>query len=295
MILLEIPNTTKEHFGGMIQFGKDGYLYISRGDGHPHLIREGSDAQDLTTLFGKILRIDVDNPSGGMNYGIPVDNPFTGNTEGYREEILASGLRNPWRFSIDPITNTLWVGDVGEGLFEEIDVIKKGHNYGWDIMEGFHCFEAFACDSTAFEPPVFEYSHEVGCSIIGGYVYRGSLVPEFEGAYIYGDYCSGNIWMLKYEYVSSLIIVPTEFTIQQNYPNPFNLQTSIEYSITREAEASLVVYNLLGEEVVRLVDGEQTVGNHVVIWNASNFASGIYFYRLQAGDFVQTRKMVLLK
>ncbi|MFQ6115623.1 MAG: PQQ-dependent sugar dehydrogenase [bacterium] len=205
-ILLEIPQPFRNHNGGMLQFGPgDGYLYVAMGDGGSGGDPE-ENGQDLTTLLGAILRIDVDNRSGGLNYGIPPDNPFVGNTLGFREEIWAFGLRNPWRFSIDSVTNELWVGDVGQNKWEEVDLIEKGKNYGWDIMEGFHCFEPPSdCDTTGLIKPIVEYPHFddfgdwVGCSITGGYLYRGNLQPELVGTYIYGDFCTGNIWMLRYE------------------------------------------------------------------------------------------------
>ena len=299
LILLEILNPTGSHFGGMIQFGEEGYLYIARGDARTAIFKgEVSDAQDLTSLLGKILRIDVDTPADSMNYGIPPDNPFVENTEGYREEIWASGLRNPWRFSIDQVTETLWVGDVGQHSYEEINIIEKGQNYGWNIMEGFHCFGATTCDSSDLTSPIIEYKHDMGCSVTGGYVYRGASLPELGGAYIYADFCTGKIWMLRYENVVSVNNspeVPKDYSIQQNYPNPFNPTTTLEYNILSPREVSLTIYNLLGQEIVRLVSEVQQAGYHKVIWDASDFASGIYFYRLQAGDFVQTRKMVLLK
>ncbi|MFQ5864511.1 MAG: PQQ-dependent sugar dehydrogenase [bacterium] len=218
-ILLEIPQPFINHNGGMLQFGPDdGYLYIAMGDGG--LAGDPDDnGQDLTTLLGAILRIDVDDPSGNLNYGIPPNNPFVGNSQGFREEIWAYGLRNPWRFSIDPVTSELWAGDVGQNKWEEVDLIEKGKNYGWDIMEGFHCFEPPSnCNATGLTLPIVEYGHvddfgnPVGCSITGGYIYRGHLRPELIGAYIYGDFCSGNIWMLRYEngqlLADSLLIEP---------------------------------------------------------------------------------------
>ncbi|MFQ5822562.1 MAG: PQQ-dependent sugar dehydrogenase [bacterium] len=211
-ILLEILQPFTNHNGGMLQFGpEDGYLYIGLGDGGSGGDPENH-GQNRATLLGAILRIDVDNPTGKLNYGIPPDNPFVGNTQGLKEEIWAYGLRNPWRFSIDPVTGELWVGDVGQNLWEEVDLIEKGKNYGWRIMEGFHCFNPSNCDPTGLALPIVEYGHNLGCSITGGYIYRGSLQPELEGAYIYGDYCSGRIWMLRHEnnqlMADSLLIEP---------------------------------------------------------------------------------------
>jgi glucose/arabinose dehydrogenase len=134
------------------------------------------------------------------DYEIPADNPFVG-TEGAQEEIWAFGLRNPWRFSFDSETGSLWAGDVGQNLWEEIDIIVKGANYGWNIMEGSHCYSpASGCNQSGLTLPVVEYAHSEGrCSVTGGYVYRGDQIPSLQGYYIYGDYCSGDIWALAYD------------------------------------------------------------------------------------------------
>ena len=208
--LLEVPQPYANHNGGMLAFGPDGYLYVGLGDGgsagDPQ--RNG---QNPGTLLGSILRIDPGTPSAGRNYAIPPDNPFVGRGEGYHEEIWAYGLRNPWRFSFDrgaggegtgSQKGDLWAGDVGQNAWEEIDLILPGRNYGWNIMEGLHCYPRFvsACDQTSLEPPVVEYPLTGGnCSVTGGYVYRGSRLPFLYGAYIYGDFCSGRIWGLRYD------------------------------------------------------------------------------------------------
>ena len=198
MVLLEFSQPYSNHNGGQLSFGPDGYLYIATGDGG-----SGGDpqnnAQNRSNLLGKILRIDVDNPQGGTPYGIPEDNPFAGNSEGYAEEIYAYGLRNPWRFSFDAETGRLWAADVGQNRFEEVDIIENGKNYGWRIMEGFACFNPpSGCDQTGLTLPVVDYSHDLGSSITGGHVYRGSSVPELQGTYIYADFVSGRIWGLTY-------------------------------------------------------------------------------------------------
>ncbi len=198
-VVLEFSQPFSNHNGGQITFGPDGFLYIATGDGGSAGDPFGN-GQSLKTLLGKILRIDVDNPSGTRNYGIPADNPFTGNTSGYQEEIYAYGLRNPWRFSFDPETGWLWAADVGQNSYEEIDIIEKGKNYGWNVMEGFHCFKPpSGCDTTGLALPVWEYDHSVGVSITGGFVYRGPGVPELTGLYIYADFMSGRIWSLQYD------------------------------------------------------------------------------------------------
>ncbi|MGE5637562.1 MAG: PQQ-dependent sugar dehydrogenase [Chloroflexota bacterium] len=192
-VLLEINQPFSNHKGGQLAFGPDGYLYIGMGDGGS----EGDpfdNGQNRSTLLGKILRIDVNSPSAGKNYTIPSDNPFVGNTAGYKEEIYAYGFRNPWRFSFDQPTQRLWVGDVGQDREEEIDIVEKGKNYGWKIMEG--TLPYAGGNETGLVLPVWEYGHDQGNAIIGGYVYRGSTATAIAGSYIYGDYGTGKIWAL---------------------------------------------------------------------------------------------------
>ena len=198
-VILETGQPYSNHNGGQIVFGPDGYLYITLGDGGAGGDPQGN-GQNPETLLGSILRIDVDHTGAGLNYAIPEDNPFVANLRGFREEIYAYGLRNPWRISFDPVTQQLWAGDVGQDLYEEIDIIEKGKNYGWNILEGFHCYNAASCDTTGLTMPVWEYNHGVGQSITGGFVYRGSQVPELAGKYVYADYVSGRIWALEYHY-----------------------------------------------------------------------------------------------
>jgi glucose/arabinose dehydrogenase len=195
-VLLEFSQPYENHNGGQLAFGPDGYLYIATGDGG-----SGGDpqnnAQNRSILLGKILRIDV----SGTPYAIPPTNPFAGNVLGYREEIYAYGLRNPWRFSFDPQTGWLWAADVGQGLWEEIDIVTAGRNYGWRIMEGFECYNASSCDTSGLTLPIWSYYHEPlgGYSVTGGYVYRGSFAPGLVGKYIYGDYVTQRIWALSYD------------------------------------------------------------------------------------------------
>ncbi len=201
LVLLEIAQPFSNHNGGRVSFGPDGYLYVGMGDGG-----SGGDpndnAQNRAVLLGKILRIDVDNPSGGLNYGIPSDNPYVGNTQGWREEIYSYGMRNPWRFSFDTVTSKLWCGDVGQSAWEEIDTITNGGNYGWRCYEGNHEYNMTGCTGTDYLFPIWEYSHSNGCSITGGFVYRGNRRPELAGKYIYGDYCSRSVWSLDYSGVN---------------------------------------------------------------------------------------------
>ena len=195
--LLEVRQPYSNHNGGMIAFGPDGMLYVALGDGgsagDPQ--RNG---QDLGTLLGAILRIDVTQAGDGAPYAIPGDNPFVGQ-RGARGEIWAYGLRNPWRFSFDSETGDLWTGDVGQNALEEVDVVRRSGNYGWNVMEGSRCFRSTSCNADDFEPPVAEYGRDLGCSITGGYVYRGQRLPELRDVYLYADYCSGRIWGLRYD------------------------------------------------------------------------------------------------
>jgi len=200
--LLSVTQPESNHNGGQVAFGPEGFLYIALGDGGGAGDDHGTigNGQDRTTLLGKILRIDVDQTQGQLNYAIPADNPFAGNTAGYREEIFAWGLRNPWRFSFDSANGRLWAGDVGQNEFEEVDLIENGKNYGWRIMEGMHCYNpSTGCDTTGLTLPIWEYSHNVGQSITGGYVYHGPSIPELAGKYVYADYVQGTIWSITYD------------------------------------------------------------------------------------------------
>ena len=199
LVILEIGQPFGNHNGGQIAFGPDGYLYMGVGDGGSRGDPQDN-GQDLGSLLGSLLRIDVGTLSIGAGYTVPADNPFVG-VEGARGEIWAYGLRNPWRFSFDRETGVLWLADVGQNRWEEIDLVKKGRNYGWNIMEGSHCFLLTAgCDQSGLELPVWEYSLSSGnCSAIGGHVYRGKEFPSLMGAYVYGDFCSGKIWGLRYD------------------------------------------------------------------------------------------------
>jgi glucose/arabinose dehydrogenase len=197
-VILTIPHRKADnHNGGMLAFGPDdGYLYISVGDGGAG---QSANAQKKTRLLGKILRIDVDDPSDGREYGIPPDNPFVGSRKA-RPEIWAYGLRNPFRFSFDRDTHDLFIGDVGQGSWEEIDrgpQGKGGRNYGWDIMEGRHCFAPpQGCRRKGLREPIHEYSHNVGNVVTGGYVYRGNDMTDLQGTYVFTDFGSHDIWGL---------------------------------------------------------------------------------------------------
>ncbi|MGB5286991.1 MAG: PQQ-dependent sugar dehydrogenase [Ignavibacteriaceae bacterium] len=215
-IILEVEQPYENHNGGQISFGPDSYLYISLGDGG-----SGGDplnaGQDLKNLLGKLLRIDVDNKADGKNYSLPADNPFIGNSGGYKEEIYAYGLRNVWRFSFD-IENRLWAADVGQNKWEEINLIEKGKNYGWRIMEAKHCYDPETnCDTTGLVLPIWEYGHNNlgGFSITGGFVYSGKSASGLNNKYIYADYVSGRIWQLEFvnKLVSNKLLIDTDLMI----------------------------------------------------------------------------------
>ncbi len=193
-ILLTVTQPRSNHNGGRLAFGPDGYLYLSIGDGGGAGDPDAN-GQNPQTLLGTVIRIDVD-PSHGT-YAVPPDNPFVGGAG--RDEIWAWGLRNPWRIAFDPLTGELFIADVGQGDYEEINVQPAldggGRNYGWNLMEGFDCYQP-GCDTTGLTLPVGGYGHDLGCSVTGGEVYRGNAYPDLRGVYLFGDYCSGRIWGL---------------------------------------------------------------------------------------------------
>ncbi len=446
-IIIEINQPYSNHNGGMILFGQDGYLYIGMGDGG-----SGGDpqnyAQNLQSLLGKMLRLDVDTT---MGYRIPPTNPFYGNPTAGREELYAWGLRNPWRFSEDTTSGLMLLGDVGQVQWEEIDDVRNGLNYGWRCYEGNAPYNTSGCGPVSeYTFPIKVYPHSGGdCSVTGGYIYRGYRRPEFEGAYIYGDYCTGKIWLLRYEggqvtedsllinapfsvssfgvdgdgeiyicnyngniqrfvgarlndppaafnltlpandstvvtasglepsvefswepsidpdadtvvYVlqidttatfdssvrrdssvgtstSHIVVlpsepetyywrvlamdwrdtvasnetrtlnveiltsvlpdplVPEESSLEQNYPNPFNPVTTIKYTIPKGGWVRLSVYNLLGQLLTVVSEGNQAAGTYDVEFKSGDIPSGIYFYRIEAPGFVQTKKMIIAK
>ncbi len=196
LVLLEVEQPFRNHNGGAVRFGPDGHLYLGLGDGGAGGDPLGS-GQDLGTLLGSVIRIDVRPSSIDERYDVPEDNPFL-DVPGARQEIWAYGLRNPWRMAFDPQTGKLWLGDVGQDRVEEINVIERGGNYGWNRLEGTACFAAASgCDASGTIAPVAVYRHDEGCSVTGGVVYRGAGVPSIAGAYLYADFCSGRVWALS--------------------------------------------------------------------------------------------------
>ncbi len=203
-IIFQLKQPFWNHNGGTVIFGPDGFLYIALGDGGA-----GDDpfdnGQSLATPLGKVLRIDVDHPADGKAYGIPKDNPFVGK-EGAAPEIFAYGFRNIWRMEFDRKTGHLWAADVGQNLWEEIDIVVKGGNYGWNRREGTHPFGTKSIADADVIDPIWEYDHQVGKSITGGFVYRGKALPELQGKYVYADYVTGKIWALHYDEAAKKVI-----------------------------------------------------------------------------------------
>jgi glucose/arabinose dehydrogenase len=194
-ILLIQNQPFDNHNGGQLVFGPDAFLYIGLGDGGSGGDPLGN-GQNKNVLLGKVLRIDVDHTSTGKQYAIPADNPFA--TSGGAPEVFAYGFRNPWRFSFDLPSNRFFVADVGQDAFEEVDIVTKAANYGWNVMEGTHCFNpSTGCSTTGLTPPIIDYPHSDGIAVIGGFVYRGTAIANLPGAYVFGDFGSGRIWMLQ--------------------------------------------------------------------------------------------------
>ena len=241
--LLAVEQPYGNHNGGHLAIGPDGHLYIGLGDGG-----SGGDPEDRAenpgTLLGKLLRIDVLGTDEG--YRVPSDNPFVAR-DGYRPEILHLGLRNPWRTSLDAVTGDLWIADVGQSNWEEINVARAGAaglDFGWNTLEGTHCFEpSSGCDTTGKTAPVAEYPHALGCSVTGGYVYRGAAIAGLQDAYLFGDYCSGRLWAIDAGMdapQAPVILLETGRTIG---------------SFGQDADAELYLLDIAGGELLRIVAG----------------------------------------
>ena len=226
--ILRIPQPYWNHNGGTIVFGPDGYLYIGLGDGG---LRDDpqKNGQNLGTLLGSILRIDVDHRDGERQYAIPKDNPFADRKDA-RGEIWAYGVRNIWRMAFDPETKALWAADVGQDLWEEVDLIVRGGNYGWNLREGKHKFGPNGSDARPdLIDPIYEYHHDVGKSITGGHVYRGKRVPELVGAYLYADYITGKVYALRYDSAKKQVTA--------NRPIPGNVMPVFSFGEDESGEA----------------------------------------------------------
>lgn len=221
-IVMEVRQPFWNHNSGNMAFGPDGYLYICFGDGgkrdDPHRL-----GQNLFVLNGKIIRIDVNTRAGKLGYGIPKDNPFV-EVKGVRPEIWAYGLRNPWGICFEPNNGAFWCADVGQDMWEEINIIEKGGNYGWNYMEGKDLFSKRPEDppeGAEFVAPIHVYSHADGLSITGGVVYRGSKLPDLKGSYIYGDWRWGKIWALRYDHAGKKVISNDLIYKQESIDGPF--------------------------------------------------------------------------
>ncbi|MEY4946626.1 MAG: Quinoprotein glucose dehydrogenase precursor, partial [Planctomycetota bacterium] len=244
-VLIEIPHPFWNHKGGTLAFGPDGCLYCAIGDGG-----DGNDpynnGQNLGTLLGKIIRIDVNKKDMGMKYSIPKDNPFVGQKAA--PEIFAYGLRNVWRMAFDKTTGNLWAADVGQNLWEEINIVKKGGNYGWAVREGAHPFGNYESKSAqTLIDPIYEYDHRVGKSITGGFVYRGKKIPELQGHYLYADYISGKVYALNYDNKTSKVL--------GNYSIPSPMFPIITFGEDEEGEAYFAVVTGNGKGIYKLLPG----------------------------------------
>ncbi len=266
-VLLEVAQPTTSHQGGDLHFGPDGYLWMALGDGGgefgPGGFQPDPDcrAQDPADLLGKVLRLDVDS---AFPYAIPPDNPFVG-VPGYAPEIWAVGLRNPWRFSFDRETGDVYLGDVGEVTREEINFEPAGSpggvNYGWSIEEGSTCHAhacgaAYpACGDSGYTRPLYEYDQSFGCSVTGGYVYRGCAIPDLRGTYFYGDYCSGRIW--SFEAVGGAV---TGFQERTTELKPSGLNINRPVSFGEDGDGELLVIDYLDGELFRVVPAQPPAG-----------------------------------
>ncbi len=243
LVLLDIPQPYSNHNGGQLAFDNAGKLLVGMGDGGSGGDPLGS-GQNAKTLLGAMLRIDVDTPSPGKTYGIPADNP---NKPDWLPEIWAIGLRNPWRFSVDKPTGKVWVADVGQGKWEEVDIVQGGGNYGWNVMEGNHCYAPANCDPKPYDPPVFEYDHGQGTSITGGHVYRGKQNPSLVGAYVFADYGSGRFWSLHADGKGGW--TPTVLGVLPTKP----------VDIGQDEQGELYAVQLFGATIQRLVEDSASI------------------------------------
>ena len=244
LVILEVAQPYLNHNGGTVLFGPDGMLYLGYGDGGA--ANDPFDhGQNLGTHLGTMIRIDVRDATQDAPYAIPPDNPFL-DQAGVPPEIWAYGLRNPWRMSFDRETGLLWAGDVGQNEVEEISVIESGGNYGWNTMEGTRCFDPpQGCDRAGLTLPVWEYTHAFGCSITGGYVYRGNAIPELRGWYLYSDYCNGLIWAIE-----------ADVAVEGGFIEPVLLWAggpNAVVSFAEDSEGELFLISFHNERIYRIV------------------------------------------
>ena len=246
-ILLTIEHPFWNHDGGTVAFGPDGMLYLALGDGGSanDLYDNGQRKQ---TLLGRVIRIDVDNKDEGKPYAIPKDNPFVGNKD-FQPETWVYGLRNVWRFSFDRKTGQCWGADVGQNLYEEINLFVAGGNYGWNRREGLHPFGARGSgQKKEFIDPIWEYHHDIGRSITGGFVYRGKRVSELEGAYVYADYVSGRLWALRYDAEQKRVVA--------NHPLQSKNMPILSFGEDQDGDVYLLTYNASGRGIYRFARGK---------------------------------------
>lgn len=328
--ILEIEQPFATHNGSTLTFGPEGYLFIGSGDGGSGG-DPGNRAQDLSELLGKILRIDIDNASGGMNYSIPSDNPFVGDS-GVREEIWAYGLRNPWKFSIDEDTNDIWIADVGQGEVEEINrqnVNEGGLNYGWRCYEGSEPFNTDDCpDPGTLSFPFYEYSSGPGsseCSVSGGIVYRGAEFNGFQGLYFYADFCSGligsidtdgnvidhgdfssglvgfgedvnkNLYVISISQNAIFKIINVDLGVDENSKLDFTLipNPSSQYINLQIESETIDTVSILDIQGAPLFS-EKNIDQTKMQFNVSNFSSGIYLVHVIAKSGIsETKKLVI--
>lgn len=242
-IILQVDQPYPNHNGGALAFGPDGMLYVSLGDGGGGGDPEGA-GQRLDTLLAKILRLDIDVPADQTpGYDIPEDNPWAEGADGARREIWLTGLRNPWRMRFDRATGDLWIGDVGQGEWEEVDVARNGVgglDFGWNVMEGAHCYNADTCDREGLTLPVSEYEHGLGCAVIGGVVMHDPTEPELDGHYLFGDECSGNLFTID----------PTRDALQQ--PTLVLESDRSISAIATDADGAVLLTDLGAGEILRV-------------------------------------------